>query len=80
MFTASSVNPHDNEGPLMIRVAAAMMGLSGVAVCLRFTARKIVRQPCLWDDWMIILALLFAWATCIFEIRGIRLHEAAEVY
>ncbi len=70
MSTPSNVNLQEDKGPLVIRVAAAMMALSGLAVCMRFIARKLVRQPCLWDDWMIVLALPFAWATCGFEIRG----------
>jgi len=70
MSIVLAVDSHDNKGPLMIRVAVAMMCVSCLAVCLRFTARKLVKQPCLWDDWMIVLALPFAWTTCIFEIRG----------
>lgn len=70
MFDTPTFELHANHGPLMIRVAIVVMVLSFSAVFLRFLSRRLVKQPALWDDWMIIVALAFAWVTCIWEIIG----------
>jgi len=59
-----------NEGPLVTGLCIGMMALSAIAVFCRFLARKIVNQPLLWDDWLILLALAFSWVTCIWQIIG----------
>ncbi|MCJ1244556.1 hypothetical protein MMC30_001754 [Trapelia coarctata] len=47
------------------------MCVSGVAVCLRFISRRLIKQPFLWDDWLIVIALPFAWAVGVCELVGI---------
>ena len=63
-------NPSDNDGPLIVTVAIVGMGLSGLAVCLRFISRKLAKQPFLLDDWIIVLAIPFSWTVAIIQIRG----------
>lgn len=65
-----------NRGPRLIQVCVAMMCLSLIGVCGRFVARKLVKQSILWDDWMIIPGLLFAWACCIIQILGRKLQTS----
>jgi len=67
---AAAPNPNEDEGPLIERVAIAGMCLSGLAVVLRVVSRKLVKQPLLWDDWLILTAIPFAWAVPILQIRG----------
>lgn len=67
---AAAPNPNEDEGPLVERVAIACMCLSGLAVVLRFVSRKLVKQPLLWDDWLILTAIPFSWAVPILQIRG----------
>lgn len=68
MSLSSSLNA--DEGPFIIRISAAMVALSGIAVCLRFLSRRLVKAPFLWDDWMILTALPFAWATSLLNVTG----------
>lgn len=68
MFDTPTFELHADHGPLLIRTTIAMTILSFIAICLRFLARRLVRQPILWDDWMIVLAVLFAWVTGIWEV------------
>lgn len=64
-------NPYDNQGPLIVRISAAMIVLSGLAVILRFVSRRITQAPCSWDDWLVMAALPFAWCTAAFDIWGL---------
>jgi hypothetical protein len=59
-----------NSGPLIQRVAVAMMIVSFVAMALRFLARRLVRQPFLWDDWLIPMAVACSWGVAVIEIVG----------
>ena len=70
LIGSDEFNLHANNGPVIINTSIALMVLSGVAVFLRFVARKTVKQPLLWDDWMILLGLLFSWSICIGQIFG----------
>lgn len=70
-FNAGADDLEANNGPLMNRVAVAMMALSLCAVVLRFVARRLVKQPLLLDDWMIVVALVFSWVTCILFIAAV---------
>jgi len=72
--TAAAPNPNEDEGPLVERVAVAGICISGLAVLLRFVSRKLVKQPFLWDDWLILVAIPFSWAVAIMQIRGILLR------
>lgn len=67
---AAAPEPNDDQGPLIERVAIACMCLSGLAVVLRIVSRKLVKQPLLWDDWLILTAIPFSWAVPILMIRG----------
>ena len=71
-------NPNDNNGPLIVTVAIVGMCLSGLAVCLRFISRKLIKQPFLRDDWIIVLAIPFSWSVAIIQIRGRRLRSECE--
>ena len=59
-----------NNSPVVLHIGIAMMCLSGSAVVLRYVSRRLARQPWLWDDWMIVMAVLWAWAVCIVEFIG----------
>lgn len=74
IFNQPSSDINANKGPLMTKVCVAMMFVSIIGLCGRFVARKLVRQPILWDDWMIVAGLLFSWACCIIQIIGRLLH------
>ena len=63
-------NPSDNNGPVIVTVAIIGICLSGLAVCLRFISRKLIKQPFLLDDWIIVLAIPFSWSVAIIQIRG----------
>ncbi|MCJ1352543.1 MAG: hypothetical protein MMC33_002527 [Icmadophila ericetorum] len=71
LIGSDEFNLHANNGPVIINTSIALMVLSGVAVFLRFVARKTVKQPLLWDDWMILLGLLFSWSICIGQIVAV---------
>lgn len=59
-----------DNGPFITRVSIAMMCVSVVGICGRFLARRLMRQPLLWDDGMIVLALVFAWTCSLIQIIG----------
>lgn len=54
---------------VLVNTSIAMMCLSGSAVGLRFFARRLVKQPLLIDDWLILLAVPFAWIVCMLNIE-----------
>lgn len=70
MFDTPKFELHANHGPLMIRITVVMMALSLVSIILRFLSRRLVKQPFLSDDWMIVAGAIFSWATCILQIIG----------
>ena len=65
-----SFDANANKGPTMIRVCVAMICLSSIGVCGRFIARWLTKQPLLWDDWLIVVALIFSWGCCVIQIIG----------
>ncbi|MCJ1396616.1 hypothetical protein MMC18_009507 [Xylographa bjoerkii] len=65
-------DPNADKGPLLVNVSVAMIALSCVAVFLRFLARRISRTPVLADDFLLIAALPFTWATAANTIYGVR--------
>ena len=71
LFNHNSHGMDDDEGPLVMRISVAFICLSGTAVFLRYLARRVTRNPWSWDDWMIVVALMFAWTNPILEIIGI---------
>ena len=70
LINSPNFNLNDDNGPLSNRIAISMMIVSLLAMVLRFAARKLVRQSFFLDDWLIVVAVAFAWATCIIEIIG----------
>ncbi|MCJ1431485.1 hypothetical protein MMC27_000838 [Xylographa pallens] len=64
-------DPNADKGPLLVNVSAAMVALSCIAVFLRFLARRISRTPVLADDFLLIAALPFTWATAANTIYGV---------
>ncbi|MCJ1387010.1 hypothetical protein MMC17_010139 [Xylographa soralifera] len=65
-------DPNADKGPLLVNVSAAMVALSCIAVFLRFLARRISRTPVLADDFLLIAALPFTWATAANTIYGVQ--------
>ncbi|KAL4811207.1 hypothetical protein BDV18DRAFT_155812 [Aspergillus unguis] len=61
----SASNVSVNNGAVI-----AMLCLASVAVILRFTARIILRNALMYDDWAIIAALIFIGATTGISIAG----------
>ena len=59
-----------NVGRIIININIAMMVLSFVALILRFVARRIAKQPLMWDDWWILIAMPFVWIVVISEFVG----------
>jgi hypothetical protein len=70
LINSSDFELNADNGPLVIRVAIAMMAISLLGAVLRFMARRIVRQPIMWDDWFIVLGLVCSWGVCIIQIIG----------
>ena len=70
VFDNGPYDPDANVGPVLVRVCVAMMFVSGIGLFGRFLARRLMKQPVLWDDWMIVLAVPFAWGCCIIQIMG----------
>ena len=66
------VDVNASNGPLVISVGAAMMCMSALGVGMRFFARRLAKQPILWDDWTILLTMPFAWGVCITQFVGRR--------
>ena len=67
------VNPDDDATGELLGWAVAMVILSGLAVCLRFVARFLVRQGNKYlhsEDWLALAALPFAWIMCFVAVRG----------
>ncbi|MCJ1288013.1 hypothetical protein MMC26_007366 [Xylographa opegraphella] len=67
-------DPDADKGPLLVNVSAAMVALSCIAVFLRFVARWVSRTPILADDFLLVAALPFTWATAANTIYGV-LHN-----
>lgn len=55
---------------MMVRVCVAMICVSFVGLCGRLLARRLTKQPLLWDDWLIVVGLVFAWSCCIIQLIG----------
>lgn len=70
MFDTPTFELHADHGPLLIRITIVMMVLSFISIILRFLSRRLVKQPFLSDDWMIVAGVVFAWVTCLLEIIG----------
>lgn len=79
IFNQPSSDINANKGPLMIKVCVTMMFVSIIGLCGRFLARRLVKQPLLWDDWIIVAGLLFSWACCVTQIIGRFLHVVFEM-
>ena len=47
-----------DRGPHLVRVCSAMIALSATAVAFRFLSRRLSRVRSLWDDWLILIALV----------------------
>lgn len=58
---------------MMVRVCVAMICVSFVGLCGRLLARRLTKQPLLWDDWLIVVGLVFAWSCCIIQLIGVRI-------
>ncbi|KAF1817440.1 hypothetical protein P152DRAFT_469878 [Eremomyces bilateralis CBS 781.70] len=56
---------HENKGPAVIGVSAALTALSFVIVGLRFVARLKIKAPILADDWLCLPALLMIVLMCV---------------
>ena len=69
-FGDDSFDPDANKGPTMIRVCVAMICLSSIGIFGRYLARWLTKQPILWDDWLIVVALIFSWGCCVIQIIG----------
>ena len=67
---SDTVDTSDNNGPLVIRTGVAMMFMSALGVGMRFFARRLAKQPILWDDWTILMTVPLAWAVCITQFIG----------
>ena len=53
---------------MLVKLSAAMIVVSFVAVCLRFYSRKLLNQPLLWDDWTTLFTLPSAWGVAMINI------------
>ena len=65
-----AANLSDDQRPLIMHVTVAMICLSAIAVILRFSSRLLTKSPFLWDDWLVLAALPFAWAAAAIDIYG----------
>ena len=70
MFDRGPYDPKADDGPMLRSVCIAVVVLSGISVVLRFISRRLVKQPLLWDDWTVLIALPFAWGCCFLTIAG----------
>ncbi|MCJ1400076.1 hypothetical protein MMC11_003279 [Xylographa trunciseda] len=68
-------DPTADKGPLLVNVSAAMIALSCIAVFLRFLARRTSRTPVLADDFLLLAALPFTWATAANTIYGVQVNH-----
>lgn len=75
-FGNGSFDADANLGPMMVRVCVAMMCLSSIGLSGRFFVRRLTKQPLLWDDWLIVVGLVFSWACCIIQIIGRSFRES----
>lgn len=49
---------NEDKGPHLARICSVMIVISAIAVVLRFLSRRVVKAPLLWDDWVILLAMV----------------------
>lgn len=49
---------NEDKGPYLARICSVMIVISAIAVVLRFLSRRVVKAPLLWDDWVILLAMV----------------------
>ena len=52
------VDPDANIKNEIIIPAAVMISVATVAVFLRFLSRRLLKLPLLWDDWLILVAMV----------------------
>ena len=50
-----------DRGPYLVRVCSALIALTAIVVTLRFLSRRLSKFPLMWDDWLILIALV-SWA------------------
>ncbi|KAF0323569.1 satratoxin biosynthesis SC1 cluster protein 4 [Colletotrichum asianum] len=60
-----------DEGPTIIGLCAAMMPCSAVVVALRLWARRRMKMPLEWDDWLIVMSLPLLWSVAILGIAAV---------
>lgn len=53
-------NVDADRGPYLYQLILAMLILSAICVPLRFLSRKAAKLPILWDDWLIVIAMVFS--------------------
>ena len=70
LFNQKSFSLDDDERPLIVGISVLFICLSEAAVLFRFLARRISQLPLMWDDWMIVIALILAWAFSIVTVLG----------
>ena len=52
------VDLQDTQVPRILAVNIATFTLAVMAIILRFTARRLTRQPYWWDDWLMLPAIV----------------------
>lgn len=70
MFDTPTFEVNADNGPLLTKIASAMIVIATLGVLLRFYSKKLIRQAYYWDDWLILLALPCVWALNALEIFG----------
>ena len=54
----AAVDLQATQVPRILGVNIATFTLAVLAICLRFTARRLTRQVYWWDDWLILPAII----------------------
>jgi hypothetical protein len=63
--SAATINGFGNRGPAVFAVSTATLCLASVFVAARLVSRIAIVRRVGWDDYLIILAWLFAFALCL---------------
>lgn len=53
-MTFTAANSTEDLGPIVLAVTVTTSLLALIAVILRFIARRALRAPLWWDDWLIL--------------------------
>ncbi|KAL8919518.1 MAG: hypothetical protein Q9208_006710 [Pyrenodesmia sp. 3 TL-2023] len=69
MYQMKNIN--DNRGPEIVVATVILAVLATLAVILRFACRRLTKLAVSWDDYLIVVGLVFTLALCFCQAYGV---------